>query len=680
MPTLLNENGLIILDKKITFLPYKKRQHPEREYLTDEEILANVGNTLFVNVESYPNYFLITFKLLNSNKFLMMECGENRSFNPKFLSWLMYNYRTIGFNSNSFDLNIIWHAYVCQNAAILKDSVNDLIINNMRPEDLKKKYGFFTYKTSHIDLLPVAPLKGSLKLYGARLHTKSIQEQPFDINSDLTNFEIEELKHFNFTQLCITEELFHFMKERLELRESMSAEYKIDLMSKSDAQIAEAVIPKLVAKLNGKKIEHPDIPAGTIYKYKVPEYISYATNQMNELLSRVKQAEFIVGENGKIIPPKILEAPVQIGDAFYSVGIGGLHSKDKTKAYRAVNDYKLRDVDVTSYYPNAIINMNLWPIALGPNFIKVFKGFKDERIVAKKVGLFTKDKGLKIFLNGMSGKLSDLYSKMRSPGHTIQMNLTGQLAILMLAEMFECSGLEVISANTDGLTVYYKDEDEEKITYWTKYWEKLTNFNLEDQQYTGYFARDVNAYFAVKEVYKLLATNKIFDTKKDAIKFADENNISPDIQLENGKVKIKGPWSEVGSQSGTKLDTNPIVLVCTDAIEALLSKNKSIEETILSCKDFTRFITVRQAKAPGAHWKGEYLGKVLRWAYIKGETDCIRTVSHNSKVADSDGCRPYLDLPDNFPNDINYDWYFNKTNEILEEIGYIKKPKQIEFF
>jgi hypothetical protein len=124
----LNSEGLITLDRKATLLPYQPRSFPEREYLTDEEIQANVGGTLFVNVESYPNYFLITFKLLNTNKFLMLECGEGRSFNPLFLSWLMYNYRTVGFNSIRFDLIVIWHAYYCQDAAILKDSVNSLII------------------------------------------------------------------------------------------------------------------------------------------------------------------------------------------------------------------------------------------------------------------------------------------------------------------------------------------------------------------------------------------------------------------------------------------------------------------------------------------------------------------------------------------------------------------------
>ena len=146
------------------------------------------------------------------------------------------------------------------------------------------------------------------------------------------------------------------------------------------------------------------------------------------------------------------------------------------------------------------------------------------------------------------------------------------------------------------------------------------------------------------------------------------------------KIKAKGAYAEIGSASGTQLDVNPTTLICVDAVKALLSKNIPIEETILNCKDFTRFVTVRQAKAPGAHWKGEYLGRVLRWAYMKGETGCIQTVAHNSKIADSDGARPYQDLPKSFPSDINYQWYINKTKEILEEIGYSPKPKQISFF
>lgn len=146
------------------------------------------------------------------------------------------------------------------------------------------------------------------------------------------------------------------------------------------------------------------------------------------------------------------------------------------------------------------------------------------------------------------------------------------------------------------------------------------------------------------------------------------------------KFKTKGAYAEIGSASGTILDVNPVAMICVDAIKALLAYNIPIEETILNCKDFTRFVTVRQAKAPGAHKNGEYLGRVLRWYYAKGETGCIQTVAANNKVADSDGAKPCLDLPDSFPLDIDYQWYIRHTKEILEDIGYTPKMKQVEFF
>jgi hypothetical protein len=643
----LTAEGLITLERSAQLLPYKPRPFIEREYLTDAELTANAGSTLFVNVESYPNYFLITFKLHKANKFLYLECGEGRSFNPKLLSWIMHNYKTVGFNSLNYDILMIWLSYCNQDASILKDATNDIILRNMRGQELKNAYNFHTHKTPHIDLIEVAPLKGSLKLYGARLHTRSIQEQPFGIDADLSEFEIGELRNFNCNQACITEELFDFMRERLELREAMSIEYREDLMSKSDAQIAEAVLSKEIGKLNGKRLERPEIPPGSSYYYQCPAFLNFATPVMRDFLEVCKKAKFVINSSGYLDAPKEIDTYLKIGNMDYSFGIGGLHSKEKCVSYKADAKKKMTDRDVTSFYPQCILNLGLYPIAAGPNFLKVFRGFKDSRVEAKRAKNFTKDKGLKIFLNGTSGKFSDLWSKMRSPQLTMQMNLTCQLSILMLIEILECNGLEIVSANTDGIVIYHDRADQEKLDYWIKFWENLTGFGTEETEYKAYYARDVNSYFAVKL---------------------------------DGSTKKKGPYSEVGSQSGTKLDTNPIVLICSDAVEKLLAYDIPIERTIIESKDFTRFITVRQAKAPGAHKNGEYLGRVLRWYYAKGETGCIQTVATNNKVADSDGAKPAMDMPDSFPEDIDYDWYINKTKEILFDIGYLTRPKQISFF
>jgi hypothetical protein len=657
----INAEGLIVLDKAAQLKPYKPRSFIEREFLSDQELLDNAGGTLFFDIECYPNWYCCNFKLWQTNKFLVMECGQDKSFNPKMLSWIMNNYRTVGFNSISYDNLMLWLSYHDQDTYRLKDASNDIILRGMRKQELQKEYQFFAFKTNHIDLIEVSPLKGSLKLYMARLHAQRIQELPIPDTKELTADEIEIVTHYNFNDLDGTELLFDFMKERIELRESMGVEYQEDLRSKSDAQMAEVVLSKEVGKINGKRPKRAEIETGTTYRYSIPNYIKYQSDNLKFMLGQIRIAKFIVNSYGKIDLPDELKGSVKIGKGEYRLGIGGLHSSEKNIAYKASDNLSIVDRDVASYYPRIITTLGLYPQSMGQAFLEAYNKIIDVRLAAKKNKVFSRDKGLKIVINGTSGKFSDFWSSLYAPDLTIQVTVTGQLALLMLIEMLEENGVEVISANTDGIVMLVPKEKEQTAALCAKVWENETGFETEETRYKGYFARDVNSYFAVKT--------------DDSIR----DKVTGELK-EKDRIKKKGPYSEVGSQSGTKLDTNPIVLICSDAVEKLLADNIPIERTIKESKDFTRFLTVRQAKSPGAHKNGEYLGKVLRWYYAKGELGCIQTVQTNNKIADSDGAKPCMDLPNSFPDDIDYEWYINHTKEILEDIGYIRKPKQLQFF
>lgn len=642
----LNDDGHIIIGKGVKLNPYKPRPLIHREYMTENEIRSNAGSDIILDTECFPNYYMAGFKHVSSGKYLRLD----DDFNPFKLSWILNSYRSIGFNSITYDLIILWASYVIREPAILKQISDWLIVQSKRKEEVEKEFGFKCYKLQprqHIDLFNVCPLKGSLKLYGARLHSPRIQDLPFPDDISLEDWQIPIVQEYNCNDLDVTEQIFKFCKERLQLREAISIEYNEDLMSKSDAQMAEVVIAKEVSKLNGKFVTRPTIEIGTTFKYNCPQFIRFTTPQMQKLLENIKKINFIVEDNGKISAPKELDEPVKIGQSIYRLGIGGLHSYEKCCGYEANETHKARDTDVVSYYPNAIINLGLFPVAMGPNFLIVYKGFKFRRVDAKKFKRFAEDKGLKIFLNGVSGKLSDPWSKMYSPWNTINLNLTGQLSILMYVEMLECNGLKVISANTDGVVVYYKKSDEEKLNYWQNYWQQLTGFEFEHSEYLKYYSRDVNAYFAVKE---------------------------------DRTVKVKGTYSEVGSQSGTQLDNNPFMLICSDAIKSFLSKNIPIEQTIKECKDITRFIVVRNVKG-GAHKDGDYLGKVVRWAYYKNCYGTINYILTGNKVPNTDGAMPLQDLPKEFPSElIDYEYYIRATKDILVDIGYYKKPEQIAFF
>jgi hypothetical protein len=642
----LTPDGLISLEKSIQLKPYKPREPIPREVMTDAEILANVGSTLFVDIECYPNYWLCSFKLHRTNKFIVLECGEGRSFNPKFLSWIMHSYLTVGFNSDDYDLLVLWLAQHHQDTEQIKEASNDIILYGMRKKDLQKKYHYNCFKTNHIDLIEVCPLRGSLKLYGARLHSKRLQDLPIPDTKYLTEEEINIVRDYNFTDLDVTEQIFDFVKERIELRVAMGIEYNEDLRSKSDAQIAEVVLSKEVGKLNGSRPKRPKILAGTSYSYKPPAYLVYRLPQLQQALSQIQKAKFIVNENGKIISPDALKSTVSIGRGIYRLGIGGLHSSETNVSYVSTDQTKIYDDDMVSYYPRIVTNLGLCPIAMGTAFLTAYEKIILRRIEAKKAKRTTEANGKKIVINGAGGKFSDPWSALFSPQLTIQMTVTGQLVLLMLIEVLEQEGIPVISANTDGIVKLCDSNKEETLKQIISWFEHTTKFETERTEYKSYYARDVNNYFAVKY---------------------------------DNEVKVKGQYSEKGSQSGTQLDNNPVVLICSDAIKKLLTVGTPVEQTIRECKDFTRFVTVRQVKG-GAHKDGGYLGKVVRWYYAENEFGTINYVLNNNKVAETEGAKPCMDLPLELPADINYQWYENKCREMLEDISYIKKLRQIEFF
>lgn len=595
------------------------------ETARDQEIFDNAGGTLVFDSEIFINYFLTAFKDVQTKKVFWIETPHDQAK----LHWILHNYRVIGFNSYKFDLPVNSLAIQTQDTARIKTAVSDLIIGGMNRRNFASAYCPIITPDA-IDLIEVCPLEGSLKLYGARIHTSRIQEMPTAHDAILTPEEIVHTRDYCINDLDNTEDIFHFCRERLELRYALSARYGEDLRSKSDAQMAETVLRKEVRKLTRKKIEKREY-VGHRFDYKPPAYLRYSTPAMQAAFAEVCSHNFIVGEKGYV---EKFENEVKIGEGVYSYGIGGLHSQEETICYRANEEWSLDDHDATSFYPRIITTLELYPESVGPAFLNVFTGFIDERVAAKKAKNFTTDKGLKIFINGTSGKFSDPYSTFYDPTKTVAMTLTGQFSLLMLIEWLELSGVKVISANTDGIVLRVHKTQKDLTASIITYWEKETSFTTEETNYSVYAARDVNAYFAVKL---------------------------------DGSVKVKGPWSEVGSQSGTQLDTNPASLVVTDAISAFLAKGTPVEETVHACTDIRRLITVKNVRG-GAHKNGNYLGKVVRWYYAKGVEGTINYVLTNNKVPGTEGAKPLMDM-DGLPSDVDYDWYVRKAIEGLYEIG-----------
>ena len=362
-----------------------EREAATYELFTDEELYAAKGGVMIFDLEVYPNYYLAAFQCYHTQKVVYFELSETHTFDKVKLLWVIHNFCLVGFNSNNFDLPILWLSLQPNiTTETLKFVVNEIIIGSWRPSDVEKAYKFRMGTINTIDLIEVAPLRGSLKAYMSRLHAKRLQDLPYKPDQTLTVTEMLYVRNYCCNDLVGTTLLLTDLCPQLELRSQLSSEYRLDLRSKSDAQIAEAVLVSEITALNGYYSKRPVIAPGTSYKYNIPEYIQYKTPVLKNMLELVRNADFIVAESGSIEMPQVLNGfTVQIGNSVYRMGIGGLHSSEECVSYQSDDETLLLDRDVASFYPAIILTLGLYPKHLGGNFLNVYRSIVERRLRAK---------------------------------------------------------------------------------------------------------------------------------------------------------------------------------------------------------------------------------------------------------------------------------------------------------
>ena len=285
----------------------------------------------------------------------------------------------------------------------------------------------------------------------------------------------------------------------------------------------------------------------------------------------------------------------------------------------------------------------------------------------------TESDAKKIVMNGTFGKLNSKYSIFYAPTEMLQVTVTGQLALLMLIEALENTGISVVSANTDGLVVRCRRDMEWIRDDIIRWWESTTGFVMEMTRFSKLACRDVNSYVAVTT---------------------------------DGDVKCKGAFAP--PEPGPSGWPNPTGQVCVDAIVAYLQNGTPLVDTIHACNDVRKFVYVRSVTGGGmfnpepvlpksttltkmrevagniadkaellARYdairlqrlaRGTYLGKVVRWYYATGSKACI-TYKTGNLVPTTDGCAPLMELPGTLPDDIDYAWYEAEAAGLLVDIG-----------
>lgn len=594
----------------------------------------NLQNFITLDIETYKNYILIMFvecDSLNSH-FIVYDESQGSIKKLKRLIRKIKDKTWVTFNGNNFDLPILKCILAGKSKKDIHDIATDIIENSLRYWEISKKYNTnINLKINHIDLIEVAPLFESLKGYGARLHCKKLQELPVKPDKELTFTEQLTINNYCYNDNLVTVELFKHLYDELKLRKKLTKQYNIDLMSKSDAQIAEAVIRKELGIEGRIKTQIPNK-----FKYDKPDYINFKTEHIKKQLDFIDKIEFNCKSSGHVIlPDELKKFKLNLGNSKYTIKMGGIHSCEKQRLIKPSEDEILIDYDVASYYPATIINNKFYPHHLGGQFLVIYNNLIERRLKAKKEGNKIISDSLKITLNGTFGKFAERYSIMYDPKLMIQTTLTGQLSLVLLIEALEMGGINVISANTDGIVIHTNKKNKHKINTIIKEWENITNYTLEANEYSLLASKDVNNYIAI--------------TKE-------------------GKFKTKGLYANQYDHYN-KLRKNPTNFICVESVMQFLLDNVSIESTIKSCKDFTKFITSRRVNG-GAIKNDKEIGKVIRWYYQKNELDAIYYANNGNKVPKSDEAIPIMNLPETFLDDIDYDWYINEANSILSAIGY----------
>ena len=292
-------------------------------------------------------------------------------------------------------------------------------------------------------------------------------------------------------------------------------------------------------------------------------------------------------------------------------------------------------------------------------FVKLITWLKDTRVAAKHSkeefidGIPKKllAEALKIVINSIYGKLGFEMGDICDRLAVLKVTINGQLMIMMLCEELELNGIEVVSANTDGIVVKLYKTQKDKFNEIADNWKKLTGLDADSEEFICYINRDINNYI---------------------------------VQETNGKITYKGALHpKMYANDLSKGYDMPIV---AQAVSNFFLYDKPILETLYECRNILDFCKTQNV---GRQFHVEYtegvenkeLQRNVRF-YVSNTGGTVFKVNNNTKQRNNlcAGNRvTVLNTLDDerieFRN-INYNYYYNEAYKIINPIKLQISPNQ----
>jgi hypothetical protein len=532
----------------------------------------HVSNDFTYDIETYKNVFTFAAEHCDYPIKWCFEISDFKDDSRELIEWLYWvksiNGRLVGFNNVGFDYPVV-HLLLQMGKAtarILYDKAMAIIhdqgddgdgnkwAHQVKPSDrILPQIDLF--KIHHFDNKARAT---SLKVLEFNMRSENISDLPFPVGTVLTQEQIVKLREYNAHDVSETKKFYHLSKEMIRFREELTVKHSRDFMNHSDVKIGKEIFQMELEKAGVQCYEFG--PSGRQPRQTKRDSIALIDCIPDNV--KLTHPEFVRVRDwmaGQVITETkgvFKDLVARAGGLEFVFGTGGIHASVENRTFDADAEHMILDVDVTSLYPSIAIEYEYYPEHLGKTFVTTYSDLRTQRVGYKKGT--AENAMLKLALNGVYGASNDRYSIFFDPLFTMRVTIAGQLLIAMLAEQLIEAQVEIIQANTDGITLYVKRCDEWYIRAICDQWVQHTKLNLEYVEYKRMVIRDVNNYIAVGT---------------------------------DGKVKRKGAYCHnTADTNEMDWNQNHSALVIPKVAEAVLVNDAPIRETLENWPDKMDFM------------------------------------------------------------------------------------------
>lgn len=353
---------------------------------------------------------------------------------------------------------------------------------------------------------------------------------PFDIDRKLTQEEKEDVAKYNRADLFGTLERFKQRKNTFKTKMLLVKEFglPINYVCKTNAKLTETILLSRNKGVNTrarKNFQLSTLPCN----WDVPKIKTV----FEFFLEALRELEKHKWDTKKCDKTK-LSLVIDILGVEHTFALGGVHGGIKNYICKPEDGKKIIWVDVSSLYPNILVQWDLLSRQIDKRGVEAFGDMVQVRMDIKKKmhdDSLSKDEKktlkdqaarYKLILNTTSGCMKDKFKKIYDPEYNTKMCMLGQLSLLdliyrlhrakpqtrlkpswALAEGEDVGTradgyyeyFKLIQSNTDGIALeLLTDDAEDTIDRICKGWEKDWRFSLEKTVADNLYEKDVNNY------------------------------------------------------------------------------------------------------------------------------------------------------------------------------------------